>query len=215
MKIRISILLIFIFIGCRNEERIKPLNFIEKDIILQDKYTKKIFSKVNLFIPIEFDTLLIWTDASDCGCCDVDKYRLTNSKNCLITESGFFKHDFCKDSIERLTIEHQCAGIDSFKLDTTILNKFVEKINAYNDYFPMPKTDWKAKKIGKINGKDFIIIDFFGQNEYSKKPYAQIIASTISKKTWVTFRFECNQNDCSNFSKKAYQILNSIQIDTL
>ncbi len=215
MKILFLIFSILTCLGCYKKERIKPLNFVEKEIILQDSFSKKKLCKMNLFIPIEYDTLLKWRDASDCGCCFTDKYRLTNSKSCLIKESGFLKIKYCKDSIDRLTIEHQCIGEDTFKLDTTFLNEYIIGRGDMAKSFRFPQDEWRANKIKNINGKEFIILDYFGQDIFLDKPYEQILAMTISKKTLITFRFQCYQNDCINFPKKAYQILNSVQIDTL
>lgn len=215
MKLLAPILLLFIFASCQNEERVKPLNYVEKEIILQDNVYKKAFSKINLFIPIEFDTLLTWTDWSDCSCCELEKYRLTSSKSCLIKESGFVKIDICKDSIDRLTIEHSCPSFKNFELDTTTINNIAESLNFENSLYSDQQIIWNKKQKERINGKEFIIFDFTGQHYYAEKPTAQIIAGTKLKNTFITFRFECIQNDCSNFSTKAYQILNSVLIDTL
>ncbi len=215
MKLLFPILLMLIYISCKNAERIKPVNFIEKNVVLEDIYSKKVWNNINMFIPREYDTLLVWRDASDCSCCHIHKYRLTNSKSCLIKESGFVKSRYCKDSIDRLTIEYQCIGKDTYTLDTAFLHRYVNNIGDLLNPARYRQNKWKGHKIQNINGQKFIVLDFSEQDISLNRPYEQILAMTISKNTLLRFRFECYQNNCSNFSKKAHEILNSIQIDTL
>lgn len=233
MKVLIGIISTLLFIGCFNQDttqstnptkeeivlnrdRVKPLNYKEKEIILaKTKYEPRDLAKINLFIPIEFDTLLTWYDASDCDCCGTYKYRLINSKDCLIKESGFFKSEYCTDNIDRLTIEYQCIGsTHNEEIDSISFNRFAEWLEPdyQNAYF-----FWHRKNIELINGNKFMVFDFTGPDKqsYSSEILNQLVAITISKRTWIRFRFECNKGDCADFSKKSYQILSSIKIDSL
>lgn len=207
----VIILSLLLSYACKeiNKEKVMPENFVAKTVWLHDLYQDTSFCKVNLWVPAEFDTLLQWVDWSDCTCCDEKKYRFTNSDGCLIKESGFFKTSFCKDSFYRLTISNQCAGEDLFTMDTILLNKIYERKN--NDVLLNPQ--WKNKEIKYINERPYIILHYFGQDYYAGKPFEQIIAITQFNKTSISFRWECCQPECPDFSKKAYQTLESIKIE--
>ncbi len=205
--------LALLLVGCK-AERVKPENFVERKITLVDSSSQKEMCRVALFAPIKFDTLLAWLDLSDFGY--VQKCRLTNSKSCLIKESGFLYTDFCRDSIRRMTIEYVATkDWEKVKIDSLLLNRRFEKImNNSNDCrYPVPI--WHHRKIERIWGNDFAVWDYACQTYYSEKPFRQIEATTVTNKCWINFRFECSQDDCSDFPETAYQILNSIQIDTI
>lgn len=200
---------------CGPGKKVKPEDFIEREIVLRDHRKNDAFAKVNLYIPTEFDTLLTWNHSSDCACCGVQKYRLTNSKSCLLQETGFFSLPICKDSIDRLTIEHQCFGRFKMKLDSAWLNDQVKSMEQKNKDAGYPAVIWQGKKLENIHGNDFLILKYISQTYFSDKPFQQIEASTVFHNTWINFSFECLQNDCPGFSEKAYKMLNSIQLDTL
>jgi hypothetical protein len=206
--------ILILIISCHKEnQRQKPNNFIEKEIILEDHYddtNNKFFAKINFFVPAEFDTLQIWTDQSDCTGCETYKYRITTSKSCLIKESGFFKSQYCKDSIDRLTIEHSTVGIDKFKIDSYSLKNIKSRI------YDLQRENIYDSKLEKINGRDFIIVRYAGRNYYSPdKDIETLYAITTFAKTLINFNFECRQNDCSNFETKSLNIVKSILIDTI
>ena len=54
--------------SCINQERLKPENFAEREVVLKDLFEDTAFYKVNLFVPMELDTLLEWVDNPDCQC---------------------------------------------------------------------------------------------------------------------------------------------------
>jgi hypothetical protein len=195
-----------------NEKRI-PENFVEKAITLKDYYEDTSFCEVTLSIPEELDTLLIWKDVSDCSCCGSKKYRLTPSNGCLIQESGFFKNEYCKDSFQRLTILHQCLGENKDLIDTTFLKGCITNVN--NDHRDMlyPNPIWIKQELQNITGQPFVILHYFGQDYYCIKPFERITAITVINNTFIGFEWECApHNDSADFSKKAYQTLESIRI---
>lgn len=194
-----------------NEKRI-PENFVEKNITLYHLYADTSFCEVTLYVPAELDTLLTWIDESDCTCCDVKKYRLTASNGCLIQESGFFKNEYCTDSFQRLTILHQCLGENKDLIDTTLLNVGITNVNNdHRDIYPNPI--WINQELKNINGQPFVILHYFGQDYYCKKPFESITAITVINNTYIEFEWECApHNDSADFSKKAYQTLESIRI---
>jgi hypothetical protein len=204
-----------VFMHCEPGKRIRPDGFVEHEIVLRDHRENDAFANVNLYIPAEFDTLLTWYHSSDCACCGIQKYRLTNSKSCLLQETGFFSLPNCKDSVDRLTIEHQCVGRSKMKMDRAWVHDQTSSMERKNNDIGYPPIVWNNNKLEKIHGNEFWIQDYIGQEPYSDRPFKQIVASTIFHDTWIGFRFECLQDDCSGFSEKAYQMLNSIQLDTL
>jgi hypothetical protein len=203
--------LALLFLACTNSERIIPENFVEQTVLLNDEYPDTPFCKVNLFVPIEFDTLLRWLDFSDCSCCGPQKYRFTASTGCLIKESGFFKTT-CRDSFCHFTIENECVGNTKLAVDTVLLNQSLRYINLQNRDIGFPDLQWINQEIKNINGRPFTILHYFGQDVYTDRPHEKIIAGTIFNNTWIVFRWQCCQPDCTGFSTKAYQTLETIQI---
>ncbi len=198
--------------SCINQERLKPENFAEREVVLKDLFEDTAFYKVNLFVPMELDTLLEWVDNSDCPCCEVKKYRLTSSKGCLIQESGFFKPEYCRDSFQRLTVEHSCFGKDNLRIDTAFLSRNVRRENQRNKESQYPEIEWRQQEIKNINGHLFAIFHYVGRNPYLEKPFEQIVAVTNFRNTVLDFRFECYRQDCIDFSEKAFKTINSIMI---
>lgn len=170
---------------------------------------------VNLWILEQFDLMQNWTDASDCSCCEMYKYRFTNAKYCQIKESGFFKIAYCKDNFKRITIEHSCFGDFPKPMDAQFMNDWADSEQSRtHDAFRTDLTFY-TKEIRNINGRDFILLDYFGPDLYSDKPLEQIFAATSVKNTYLFFHFDCNSPDCAGFSKMADTVIASIRIDTL
>lgn len=208
MKIYFWLFVVLLF-ACQSRERIKPINFVEQTVILKDMYEDTAFCKVNMFVPVEMDTLMQWIDNSDCPCCDEKKYRFTSSKGCLIQESGFIKSRFCQDSFWRLTVIHQCKEREELAIDSTLIKAMC---NHQSDFFKDVK--WRKKELTQINGQKFAVIHKFGHDYYSEKqPFEKIFAITTYEKTSLFFCIECLNQDCADFAEKANKIIQSIVIE--
>jgi hypothetical protein len=217
MKLFIPLLLCIIFLNsCNNQSRKKPANFIEKEVLLYELYHDKPFCKVNLYLPVAYDTLQIWCDISDCTCCNQNKYRFTNSKNCLIKESYPFSLTNCEDSIDRLTISNQCSDYPySQKIDKQSMDDWAESIEDHLEGIVKEVPKWRQKKILAINGNEFLLLHFYAGAVYHEKPFDQIIAYCVIKNILIKFHFECTEKENTNFTKNAFLTLNSIQLDSL
>ncbi|MFD2720106.1 hypothetical protein ACFST9_15390 [Hymenobacter monticola] len=150
---------------------------------------------------------------------DRPKYRFTNSKGCLLQESGFFKREgeYCKDTLDRLTIETSLGFDDEMtlaNLDGTI-HYWEEHTKVIGGNPPI----WKAKRLQVINGRTFGILESFGPGKLIDKPYEQLSAKVKFRqggKPWeVVFNFECKQRNCRDFVENANKILRSVRIDTV
>lgn len=110
MKYIWIILKFLLFISCSNNERFNSNGYIKREFKLLDLETEKPFAIIKLLVPSKYDTLLMWTNMSDCTCCHLRMYRFTNSKGCLLQESGFLPSASCQDSVDMLTFYHKCGG---------------------------------------------------------------------------------------------------------
>ncbi|MCI1186007.1 hypothetical protein MON38_01145 [Hymenobacter sp. DH14] len=197
------------------------MGFIQRRVIFnQDRYHPFPHCVLKLIVPTEYDTLLTWIDRSDNIGSDIAKYRFTNSKGCLIRESGFFKKEdgFCKDTLDRLTIAaQQIYGDGLWTVEG--LDEIARKIDKRDSIICKTKSLWREKKIERINGLQFVISSRRGPGHLFCEPYEQLGARTEfvqGGKRWnLSFAFECKNKDSRNFRKRAYTILQSIQIDTL
>ena len=210
--------------ACSQSPKTVPVGFKAQcvDFIPERGARFSLIGRVGLVVPEQYDTLLAWMDWSDIG--GTPKYRFTNSKGCLIQESGFFKREdgYCKDSIDRMTIETgQSFGLG---LDTLNLERIPRSEREYyqtrhqrNPVWKAPA--WRSRSREKINGRTFVIKEFYGSSNFIEEPYEQLIAITEFKQGpslwYARLRFECKQKDCRNFAKSAYTVLNSVRIDTV
>lgn len=200
------------FVSCSENPPSLPRGFVERTLCLTDSFSRKNLAQIQLVVPVEFDTLLSWIDWNDAG--GEQKYRFVNSKGCLIQESGFFKSSYCRDSIQRLTIEHQLGSVEAgFAIDTSLINRVGKKLESKSDLFGAP-LKWKNKGIQKINSCDYAVFHYIGAN-YFANDIEIFEAITLVESGYIAFRLECAGFDCSDFSRKAWQTLASIQIDTI
>jgi len=216
MKLFLPLLLASINFACSDHvERKMPIGFVEKEVILRGYRDSVPFCKINLFVPAKYDTILEWYDVSWNG--SSKKYRLANSKGCLIKESGaYYSQKFCKDSIDFLTISHQNQEKGRVWLDTGGLNYNVSELERTNKQFNYPPIIWKKRAIVNIHGNTFELMHYKAYHWIKSDSLVQYLhASTISKRTFIFFNFNCKQKDCKDFVKNAYLMLNSIEIDSL
>jgi hypothetical protein len=213
--------------ACSRAEEEIPVGFKKQQFDFKDIDGGRFYlhGHVQLFVPAKYDTLLIWNDRSDAG--GMPKYRFTNSKGCLLQESGFLKPEgtYCTDTLDRLTIETQQSfglGLDTVSLERMAYMSEAEK--RHHEMMHRVYPAWKAPilkemKRERINGRTFVIKQFYGSWKLVPEPYKHLTAVTELKQgpsLWVTaFHFECKQQDCHDFAKNAYTVLQSVKIDTL
>ena len=212
------------FSACSQGSKIVPVGFEARrcNFISDCGGRFSLRGHITLVIPAQYDTLLTWIDRSDAG--GTPKYRFTNSKGCLIQESGFFKREdgYCKDSIDRMTIETGQSfdlGLDTLNLERISRSEreYYQTRHQRNPVWKAPA--WRSRSREKINGRTFVIKEFYGSSEFVEEPYKQLVAVTEFRQGpslwYARFRFECKQKDCRNFAKNAYTVLNSVRIDTV
>lgn len=216
--------ILLILATCSTAEETIPPGFARQQLAFKTyKYFPGPKAVIRLYVPARFDTLLNWVDRSDAG--GTVKNRFISSKGCLTQESGFVHVNVCAGEFDRLTIETYLLGGAELPNDTTGFAKECTQLEqAARDR--VNQFIWHSKSIRLIHGRQFAIQEFFGSrllgfdenHNAVTKPFEQLIARTQliqGGASWlVTFRFECKQQECRDFSKHAYTVLNSIEIDT-
>ena len=217
----LAVISLLVFASCSKREPENPVGFTQRRVIFkEDKYHPFPACAITLLVPVEYDTLLKWVDWSDNSASDISKYRFTNSRGCLIQESGFFKKadGFCKDTLDRLTIyPQQIYGDGEWTMKS--LNETAFQTDKRDSIICKTKSLWRLKKIEKINERQFVIISRRGPGYFFCDPYEQLSAGTNfryrNKQCHISFVFECKNKNNRDFEKRAYTVLKSIKIDTL
>jgi hypothetical protein len=210
-------ILIALFITCQSERPELPADFHQHTVILAQTYPPEQFAVVTIFLPPSYDTLLQWVDRSDCGgCCNVVKYRFTNSRSCLLQESGFLKSRFCPDTfaINQLTIQHQDLDCGTVPIDTALLRAALEAQSREDEIFKFA-AQWKRREIRRIGGYDFLLEELTAYSKRLDRPTHQLSAMTFVTGACVSFIWECEPDDFAGPMDDAYAMLYSIRIDTL
>lgn len=203
-----------ISISCSTNENKSSNEFVKREFKLIDLKSEKPFALIKLLVPVKYDTFLMWTNMSDCTCCHLRMYRFTNSKGCLLRETGFLPSASCQDSVDMLTLSHQCKNGKYEDINMRELSERIKDSDIDYEKPGNPPIIWKVKEVKSINGWKFQISESFSFKCNYDLPREAIHASTVINNTWVNFIFECNQINCIDFLSVSYQMLNSIQIDT-
>jgi hypothetical protein len=191
MRTIITILSIIFFVSCHEVKK--------ADIIINnDNKTWNIkledhLGTISLLLPKRFDTLLNWTNWSDCGdpCASVE-YRFQPKSLPILEESGFI-YLGNTDSVDQLTISHPKSVLHLSTNDTFFLRRFSIQPKDYNriDSF---SNKLLMDTILSINGRYYGVIA--GEHYDSTK---KIITQTLRGTT----KIDGNTIDFS-FKKKRY-----------
>lgn len=171
--------------------------------------------KINIPIPTEYDTLLIWDDRTDYHCGTEHKKRFANAEYLPVMESGFISRPY-PDSVYQITIFNNPIGCNKTitEKENTLefYKKQLEQTGTYKFMF--------QEKI-EIHGKPAIIFGF-RLGEYSgkrKDVYKEVCGQENlelyieHKNQMVTVKFECSGNNCSDYIKESRKLTDEITFD--
>jgi hypothetical protein len=208
-------ILIFLFAGlvifsCTDTPAPIPPGFLEKTLCITDEHDRRKVGQVSIAIPAELDTLLIWADASDDARSTI-KHRFVNKKGCLLQESGFFKIAFCEDSTIRLTIigykYSRSTNLKTFVKDYIERDSFLFRDIKASIY-------WKSRRFERYGNQEFAILHSV-RDEPMMHGLEMVEVIALKNDRFFKFYWECAGADCTEFFKKAYQSIPTIQIDTI
>jgi len=157
-----------------------------------------------------FDTLNQWTHELDCDCCHLRKVRLGNTQFPVLLENGWKYSQ--PDSMQQLTISQpDKASCDtSFQVDYQEIQ--VQRKYIRGQYFQDPL--WVYSKIETVDGFDFLVLgwEIEQYQRYNDQNLQQLLAITLIDGEKVTLDFNCRRQDCGNFLRRSFWLLQHMKI---
>ena len=171
--------------------------------------------EVTVVLPNHFDTLLSWTQTSDCGdgCSYVD-YRVQPHKLPVFKESGFMYFPL-KDSVEQFTIKHSKLNY-IWQAHESLLKRYqTERLKGEANKYPSGK--YIIDTVVTIDNRYFPIIGYITYDSTDKTTTQYLSASTALKENLLQFFFEYRKNildsSSKNFIENSFQYLKTIKIN--
>jgi hypothetical protein len=95
-------LLLCVAMGCKPSNRkIAKLEGVERIMKLKNN-----LGELRIIVPSFYDTVIQWTDRSDCYSCGYEKYRFQIKNNPIALERGIIWKGDPSDSVDDITISH-------------------------------------------------------------------------------------------------------------
>jgi hypothetical protein len=212
MKTLLILSLLFFLYCCNSEPKVEiaALPIGKKwNITLENQ-----LGNINIILPNHFDTLISWTQTSDCGdgCSHVD-YRVQPRTLPLFKESGFIYFPL-KDSVEQFTIKHSKVNY-KWQIPDTILKKYLSGRLKYeaNKY---PSGKYLIDTTLTIDQRFFPAIGYITYDSTDKTTTQYLSACTALKENLLEFFFEYRKNNqdlsSDNFIRNSFKYLKTIRI---
>ncbi|GAA4380569.1 hypothetical protein [Hymenobacter koreensis] len=203
-----------LFGACAPEPATQTNVYQQRTISLNAKENGPAFARINLEVPIAYDTLLQWVHYSDCNSCHRYKHRFLSKRNCLHQENGWFDPLTCVDTLARLTITHELESTGLTAFDTAEVRGFVFSKNRDRAARKAPPLVWLASRLEKIDGTNFIILDY-NQIGPDRTSSSRIEARSVINGRDVIFEFESGTVSYPDFRTHAYHTLRTLAIQSV
>jgi hypothetical protein len=157
-----------------------------------------------------FDTLSQWRHELDCDCCHLYKVRLSNTAFPLEQEKSW-KYTQPDSNLQVTLIQPERAQCDTaFKIDFNEMSAQMKYVN--NLYFEYP--NWVYRQFEKIDGHDFIVLgwEIKSYQRYNGQNLQRLLAITSIDGEKVTLDFNCRSDDCGNFLRRSFWLLQRMKI---
>lgn len=164
-----------------------------------------------LQVPSRYDTVLVWTNWSDCTSCGYEQYRFQRKNFPVFLESGFYWKGDPKDSVDEITISQPR---EKLPLDNTIMisesvhKLYVDEYNKDPLYFSIARDTLMV-----INSKQYSVI--YADNFDSTLMVFQrtLIANCVvsGRNVEVKFRHWGKESISDRFFQESLYILNSFR----
>lgn len=194
------------FLACNSSSHTKYSNFRDDTVRLKNG-----LGIIILEVPSRYDTILIWTNRSDCSSCGYEQYRFQRKNYPVFLESGFYWKGDPKDSVDEITIRQP---IDSLPMDSIIRisesdhELYVEEYSKDPLYYPITRDT-----LINIKSKRYSVV-FADHFDSTSMVFQQtLIAKCVVNGSDVEIKFRhWDKNSRSNsFSQECLYILNSVR----
>ncbi|PHN05647.1 hypothetical protein [Flavilitoribacter nigricans] len=159
---------------------------------------------------VYFDTISQWTHELDCECCHQRKVRLSNREFPLLQEKSW-KYTQPDSNMQVTLIQAERAQCDTaFKIDFPEMSAQMKYVNGL--YFEYPT--WVYRQFEKVDGHDFIVLgwEIKKYRRYDNQNLQRLLAITSIDGRKVTLDFDCRSNDCGNFLRRSFWLLQRMKI---
>jgi hypothetical protein len=169
---------------------------------------------VQLDVPVELDSFYSWLDRSDTECASKRKYRFSDSRYPVRTESGFFhgKEDLA-DSSYRLTFCHtrnfSCAYDSEEPADVELI---IDRRKLISQADSVPLEIYKFENL-EINGVLFFVDRYRTGGTLGQKYLVTFVnAFAVFDGIGISVSYECVSKNCNGFIDRMDESLNTLRI---
>jgi hypothetical protein len=169
---------------------------------------------LNIILPKHLDTLISWTQYSDCGdpCAKVD-YRIQPKSLPIFKESGFYYFPLA-DSVEQFTIKHSKIAEPWPIVDTSLVSQFAGKLK--NEAFENHSGKFIIDTILKVDNRNVAVIAFHSFDTTKRAKVHILNALTSIDGNLIELFFESRKSyqdtASSNFVQTSFNALKTLRI---
>ncbi len=169
---------------------------------------------VSIVLPNHMDTLISWTQTSDCGdgCSYVD-YRIQSQRLPIFKESGFMWIPL-EDSVEQFTIKHSKLNY-SWQMSDTAMKRYLY-LKLKNEARKYPDVAYVVDTILNIDNRYIPVIGYLTYDSTNKTTTQYLDAITALKNNTLQLFFEYRKSHPDSighdFINNSFRFLKSIKI---
>lgn len=172
---------------------------------------KQGLGSISLAVPSRYDTILVWTNRSDCTTCGFEQIRFQRKIYPIFLESGFYWKGDPKDSVDEITI---IQPRDMLPIDTTLMVTerehllFVSEYNKDPLYYPITRDT-----LMEINSSRYSIV-YTNKFDSTSMVFQQTLIARgrlNGSDIGVKFRHWSRDSISSNFYQECLYVMNSLR----